>query len=119
MYCGRLIALTLVVSTSLAHAATRRARRSPEDEEAEVRKFLQGYDEDMLRLYNRATVASWNYKTNITEENSAASQAATLEVIKTAVGICTRQRLEKITMIMRRFLLLCICFMFILLVKEY
>ena len=39
--------------------------------EDEAIEFLAAYDEEYGRLLNLATIASWNYETNITDVNAA------------------------------------------------
>ena len=48
-------------------------------EEAAI-QFLKEYDLESLRLANEATVAAWNYNTNITEHNAKISQEASHKV---------------------------------------
>jgi len=58
------------------------ALTSPEKntDEEEAKKFLKEYNAAFGILLNEATKASWNYETNITEENSQISQEAWLKV---------------------------------------
>jgi len=48
--------------------------------EEEARQFLARYNREYGRLLNLATVAAWGYETNISDVNSAASQAAGLKL---------------------------------------
>ena len=47
-------------------------------DEEEAREFLASYDAEYGNLLNHATVASWNYETNITSHNAELSSAAWL-----------------------------------------
>ena len=47
-------------------------------DEEEAKEFLATYDAEYGKLLNLATVASWNYETNITSENAELSSAAWL-----------------------------------------
>ena len=49
-------------------------------DEEEAKEFLASYDAEYGKLRNLATVASWNYETNITSETAELSSAAWLAV---------------------------------------
>ncbi len=69
----KLLVLFLLVSSTSA------SNVDYTSEEVAVR-FLEEYDRESLRLANAATVAAWNYKTNITEHNAKLSQDANQRV---------------------------------------
>ena len=48
--------------------------------EEEAIEFLAAYDQEYGRLLNLATIASWNYETNITDENAAEAGDAWFKV---------------------------------------
>lgn len=50
------------------------------NDEDQAKEFLATYDAEYGKLLNLATVASWNYETNITSENAELSSAAWLAV---------------------------------------
>ena len=80
------------------------------DNEEEAKEFLAQYDEAYGLLRSEATKASWNYDTNITDENSQLSQEAWLKVSKfnaeafknsskfdtTGFGYDTKRQLSKV-----------------------
>ena len=48
--------------------------------EEEAKQFLEEYDVEFGKLLNEATIASWSYETNITDENAQTSQDAWLKL---------------------------------------
>ena len=48
--------------------------------EDEAIEFLSAYDKEYGRLLNLATIASWNYETNITNENAERAGEAWFKV---------------------------------------
>ena len=49
--------------------------------EDDAKQFLEEYNEDYGVLLNGATKGSWNYETNITDENALESQTAWLKYL--------------------------------------
>lgn len=41
------------------------------NDEAQAKAFLDLYNKEYSRLTTEATLASWNYETNLTDENAA------------------------------------------------
>ena len=75
---GRILLLSIVATTILVSFTA--AQENNNEEEA--KEFLAEYDAAYGALLNEATKASWNYDTNITDENSQRSQEAWLKVSK-------------------------------------
>ena len=72
--------VTLFLLSSFCYSAQSIITKN--DNEEDAKEFLARFDEDYGILLNKVTIASWNYETNITEENSQISQDAALKVIK-------------------------------------
>ena len=52
------------------------------DNEEEAREFLTKYDNEVQKLNTDATLAEWNYYTNITEENQKSKSLKSLKVFR-------------------------------------
>ena len=71
LWWGLLLLLLITLCSALAQNNT---------DEEEAKDFLASYDAEYGKLRNLATVASWNYETNITSETAELSSAAWLAV---------------------------------------
>ena len=71
LWWGLLLLLLITLGSALAQNNT---------DEEEAKEFLASYDAEYGKLRNLATVASWNYETNITSETAELSSAAWLAV---------------------------------------
>ena len=49
-------------------------------DENDAKHFLQEYNKRYAKVKNKHTIASWNYETNLTEENADAAASADLMV---------------------------------------
>merc|ERR1711936_215646 len=104
---GRILLLSVLIATTFL--ASLIAAQGNNNEEG-AKQFLAEYDAAYGALLNEATKASWNYDTNITDENSQLSQEAWLKVSKfnaeafqnsskfntTSFGYDTKRQLSKV-----------------------